>query len=358
LGYFKRFGKAGVIEMTNELKAAPSGAGMDLQVELEETQRALREVTLMIEQSQGELSKLSQRNAAITAHLQQAQGQIGKLSPEELHMAYDSALDAQQRLLVMRGQLEKLQNDKNHLEKLKAVLDRLNLQASGATTASVAAGKGKMANVEMLVNVQESERQRLSRQMHDGPAQALSNFILQTEIAMRLLEVDPVQAREELSNLKVAAMGTFQKVRNFIFELRPMMLDDLGLVPTIRKYADAFREQTNLDVSVTVTGTERRLEPYIEVMIFRAIQELIGNASRHSQATTVKVLLDMGDQLVRVTVDDNGKGVDSEILDQGGSLGLKLIRERAEMLGGSFEIDSAVGKGTRVVFSVPARNVA
>jgi two-component system sensor histidine kinase DegS len=311
----------------------------------------------MIEQSQGELSKISQRNAAITTHLQQAQGQINKLPPEELRMVYDSALDAQQRLLVMRGQLEKLQNDKQHLEKLKTILERVNSQTSGAANTAAAIGKGKMASVEMLVNAQESERQRLSRQMHDGPAQALSNFILQTEIAMRLLEVDPAQAREELSNLKVAAMGTFQKVRNFIFELRPMMLDDLGLAPTIRKYADAFREQTNLDVVVTVTGTERRLEPYIEVMIFRAIQELIGNASRHSQATTAKVLLDMGEQVVRVTVDDNGKGVDSEILDQG-SLGLKLIKERAEMLGGTFEIDSAVGKGTRVIFSVPARNVA
>lgn len=339
---------------TNQLgMAVPETAAMDLQTELSETQRALREVTLMIEQSQGELTKLSQRNAAITAHLQQAQGQINKIAPEELRMAYDSALDAQQRLLVMRGQLEKLQNDKNHLERIKAVLERA---ASAGGTSSAPAGKSQMASVEMLVNAQEAERQRLSRQMHDGPAQALSNFILQTEIAMRLLEVDPVQAREELSSLKVSAMGTFQKVRNFIFELRPMMLDDLGLVPTIRKYADAFREQAGLDVTITVTGAERRLEPYIEVMMFRAIQELIGNASRHSQATSVKVLLDMGDQLVRVTVDDNGKGVDTEILEQSNSLGLKLIKERAEMLGGSFEIDSAVGKGARVSFSVPARS--
>jgi two-component system sensor histidine kinase DegS len=355
MGYIKRYNEVGVIGMTkNELEAVPSSAGMDLQAELEETQRALREVTLMIEQSQGELSKLSQRNAAITAHLQQAQGKINILPPEELRMAYDSALDAQQRLLVMRGQLEKLQNDKNHLEKYKTILERMYLQSTGVVS-NVSADKGKMASVEMLVNAQESERQRLSRQMHDGPAQALSNFILQTEIAMRLLEVDPVQARDELSNLKVSAMGTFQKVRNFIFELRPMMLDDLGLVPTIRKYAEAFREQTNLEIGVMVTGTERRLEPYIEVMIFRAIQELIGNASRHSQATTAKVLLDMGDQLIRVTVDDNGRGVDPEILEQGNSLGLKLIKERAEMLGGTFEIDSAVGKGTRVGFSVPAR---
>ena len=87
----------------------------------------------------------------------------------------------------------------------------------------------------MIVTAQAAERQRLSRQMHDGPAQALSNFILQTEIAMRLLDVDPAQAREELGNLKTSAMGTFQKVLNFIFELRTMMLDDLGLITTLRR---------------------------------------------------------------------------------------------------------------------------
>lgn len=341
----------------NDSISARSDLGQG-QSELDETVRALREVTLMIEQSQGELSKLTQRNAAIAAHLQQVQGQIHTISPEELRMAYDSALDVQQRLLVMRGQLEKLQNDRAHLERLKAMLEKFQSSDNGSADSGAQAGKGNLASVEMMVNAQEAERQRLSRQMHDGPAQALSNFILQTEIAMRLLDIDPAQARDELSNLKVAAMGTFQKVRNFIFELRPMMLDDLGLAPTIRKYAEAFREQASLDVNVTVTGTERRLEPYLEVMVFRAIQELIGNASRHSQATSIKVLVDMGEQTVRVNVDDNGKGVDPETLEQGGNLGLKLIKERAEMLGGSFEIDSAVGKGTRVGFSVPARSPA
>jgi two-component system sensor histidine kinase DegS len=172
---------------------------------------------------------------------------------------------------------------------------------------------------------------------------------------MRLLDVDPAQAKDELGNLKTSAMGTFQKVRNFIFELRPMMLDDLGLPPTLKKYSDAFKEQTSLDVSVTVTGNERRLEPYLEVMIFRAVQELLGNASRHSQATLVKVQVDLGNDVLRVSVDDNGKGFDPESLKEATNLGLKLIRERAEMLGGSFEIDSAIGSGTRISFSVPAK---
>ena len=329
---------------------------IDFTNELTETQRALREVTLMMEQSQGELAKITQRNTAITSHLQQSQKQGGNI--EEIKMAYDSALDAQQRLFVMRGQLEKLQNDKSHLEKYKATLEKLLSVGNGSSSTSAASigAKSQMAGIEMIVNAQEAERQRLSRQMHDGPAQALSNFILQTEIAMRLLDADPVQAKEELGSLKTSAMGTFQKVRNFIFELRPMMLDDLGLVPTIKKYAEAFKEQTSIEVNMTVTGNERRFEPYLEVMIFRAFQELLGNASRHSQATTIKAHLDLGNDNLRISVDDNGKGFDPEILKESSNLGLKLIRERAEMLGGKFEIDSAIGSGARISFTVPAKS--
>jgi len=342
--------------MINDFSASEE---LDFEKELDEVQRSLREITLMIEQSQGELSKLTQRNAAITTHLQQVQGQGDKVQLQEIKSAYDSAMDAQQRLFVMRGQLEKLQNEKSYLERFKSTLERARVSAGDANAGASSAAPGAkspMASVEMLMNAQETERLRLSRQMHDGPAQALSNFILQTEIAMRLFDIDASQAKGELNSLKASAMGTFQKVRNFIFELRPMMLDDLGLTPTVRRYADAFKEQNGLDVNVTVTGNERRLEPYLEVMIFRAIQELLGNAARHSQATLVKVIVDMGEERVRVSVDDNGRGFDPDVIEQGSSLGLKLIRERSEMLGGNFEMDSAVGKGTRIAFVVPARS--
>jgi two-component system sensor histidine kinase DegS len=274
----------------------------------------------------------------------------------EVRMAYDAALDAQQRLFVMRGQLDKLQSDKDHLEKYRGALERLGRMADPLAGAEPSAAKGAATEIEMIVNAQEAERQRLSRQMHDGPAQAMSNFILQTEIAMRLLDADPKKAKDELASLKGSALGTFQKLRGFIFELRPMMLDDLGLTPTIRKYVDAFKEQTGIEIGVSVTGTERRLEPYLEVMIFRAIQELLGNAGRHSQAASIKLQVDMGTDAIRVSVDDNGRGFDSEAVRGSASLGLKLIRERAEMLGGTFDVDTAVGKGARIVFTVPVHS--
>jgi two-component system sensor histidine kinase DegS len=190
--------------------------------------------------------------------------------------------------------------------------------------------------------------------MHDGPAQALSNFILQTEIAVRLFDIDQEKAREELAVLKEAATSSFQKVRDFVFELRPMMLDDLGLVPTLKRYMEAFKEQTNANVRLSVSGVERRLESYIEVIIFRSIQELMGFAVRQSQATQITVQMDISDSNLKVTVEDNGKGVDEETLFEGSGMGIKVIKERVEMLGGFLEVDSQIGKGCQIIFQVPA----
>lgn len=329
----------------------------DLESEYEQTQRSLQEVTLMLEQSQGELAKLSQRNAAIAAHLQQVQAQLEVMPRQDIKVAYNAALDAQQRLLMMRGQLEKLQNEQEALTRYSAFLEKTRqLVAQEPSKGKSGRGTVASANLEMVINAQEAERQRLSRQMHDGPAQALSNFIVQAEIANRFLDVDPKRAKEELDNLKNSAMNTFKEVRTFIFELRPMMLDDLGLFPTVRRYLDNFKEQTGVEVNLTLKGSERRLEPYLEVMIFRALQELIGNAYRYNQDNPVKlqinIQISMDENLTKVSVIDNGKGFDPAVVENKG-LGLKLIRERVELLGGYMEIDADSGKGARITFQVP-----
>lgn len=327
--------------------------GAELEQEINGTQRELAEVDLMLEQSKGEVDKLTQRNTTISAHLQQIQLQIDEVPAPDIRVAYEAALDAQQRLVVMRGQLEKLESDRNHLERQLAVLKKVKDASTGQGTVADN-GRAAMASVEVMIQAQESERQRLSRQMHDGPAQALSNFILQTEIALRLFEVDQEQARQELNSLKAAASSTFQKIRDFIFDLRPMMLDDLGLVPTIKRYADHLTEKLGSEVTVSVTGSERRLEPYLEVVIFRAIQELLIAQGIHTQASSIKVQLDISERQVRVSIEDNGQGFDPVSLPPEAELAVKAIRERMEMLAGTFDIDSATGEGARLSFSVPA----
>ena len=328
----------------------------ELRQEVEQSQRELMEINLMLDQSQLEVNKLAQRNAQITTHLQQVQAQFDALPRADIRAAYDAALDSQQRLFVMRGQLEKLQSDRNHIERYKSLMEKVYEAIEGGDLSVKPRPRVYTPTdqtVEMMIQGQEAERQRLARLMHDEPAQALSNFILQTEIAMRLFDLDQAKARGELANLKAAATSTFQKVRDFIFELRPMMLDDLGLSPTLTRYIEAFKEQHKLDVRMSVGGMEQRLESYIEVMIFRAIQELLGNAARHSQATAVEVHIDVMDMMVNVTVADNGKGFEvGPAIERG--VGLKLIRDRVQMLNGTFQVESDPGKGTKVSFRIPA----
>jgi two-component system, NarL family, sensor histidine kinase DegS len=330
-----------------------------LKEDLEQSQKTLQEITMMIEQSQAELARLTQRNATITGNLQQILAQIETVPRVDIRSAYSSAMDAQQRFLVMRGQLDKLQSDQVYLQKITKSLETA-MRLVGMAEASGVTGVGRSggsAILEMVIKAQEAERLRLSRQMHDGPTQTLSNFIVQTEIATRLFELDPARAKDELGNLKQAALSTFQKVRTFIFELRPMSLDDLGLYPTIKRYIEAFREQTGQDVTLSLRGQEQRFESYVEVMVFRALQELMGNSARHNLDTPTKiqisVVITVEDNLIKVSVSDNGKGFDPATVIQAEGIGLKLIRERVEMLGGYMDIDAAIGQGCKVSFQVP-----
>ena len=310
-------------------------------------------VTTKIQQSQAEVDKLAQRNIANSTKIKNVKDKTEEFSSAAVRDTYDEALDAQQRLFVMRGQIDKLKSEQIHLQEsiielqdMNDFLGRTPLLEGGETEINPA------EFIESVIQAQEVERKRLSNKMHDGPAQALSNFILQVEIAQRLFDMDLDQARDELDALKVTANATFTKVRDFIFELRPMMLDDLGLIPTLRHYFDAFKEQNEVEVHFTASGTERRLDSYLEIMSFRAMQELASNAARHASATTIRAHIDTGETQVIVDVEDDGQGFNAEQAFED-SMGIKVIKERVDILGGEFNIDTAIGQGTRIGFTIP-----
>lgn len=351
--------------MDNDPKAI-ANATDDYQEKLladyEATKVTLTEVSATLNQSQNELNRLMQIKANVTAQLQQLSGDSDTISKTDIRNAFNSAMDAQQRLLVMRGQLDKLQEQKNALQKYQALLESIfeYLHNGQTKTIAVQESTDRVSMLEMLITSQESERQKLSRQMHDGPAQALSNFIVQSEIATRMYEIDQIKAKEELEKLKLSAMGTFQKIRTYISDLRPMMLDDLGLVPTIKRYVINMKEQTGVDVNLIVIGTYRRLKPYLEVFVFRAVQELIGNAIKHNQDNVSKIKIDititLENNLVKSEIKDNGKGIRQTDMLSTGGLGLKLIRERSQLLGGSLEVISSESEGTQVTLLIPVED--
>lgn len=327
----------------------------ELKQDLHQVTTKLSEINMLIEQSQGEVDKLAQRNANITNRVHQIQANFDTVPREDIRTTYETAQDAQQRLFTMRGQVEKLESDRTHLEQREKLIHTvLELLEGGPVVQPGQEPEQRNLGIEQVIEAQEEERRKISRQIHDGPAQALSNFILQTEIVMRLYDNDQENARTELGNLKDAASSTFAKVRDFIFDLRPMMLDDLGLAPTVRRYAEAFEEKSGLDINVVITGTERRLASHREVLAFRAVQEMLANTREHAQATQVKVMLDMDEDQIRAVVEDNGIGFDAAILEDEETRpgGLRRLSGRVEQIGGSLEVDSSEN-GTRVIMTLP-----
>lgn len=329
--------------------------------EYQQTQSELKEIDLLIQQTTAEVERLAQRNTQATNKLRQAEAALETVPREDLKEAYTAVMESQQRLFTMRGQLEKLQNTQRvlsrHLDLLRNVLDAAG-QAEYDQSEAGGESEGEIGRplVVRIIEAQERERQRLSRQMHDGPAQSLTNLILQAEICERLFETDPDRARTELTNLKTAVAATFQKVKGFILNLRPMMLDDLGVVPTLRRYVGNFADNSGIIANLTVTGKERRFEPHKEVTVFRLIQELMNNALEHGHASQIQINLDIGESAVRVSVEDNGSGYEldsalsSPVAEQ---LGLATMRERVEMLGGQIQFESSLGRGARVGFELP-----
>ncbi len=335
----------------------------EAQTELEQAQRELKEIDMLLQQTSAEVDRLGQRNAQAAGQLKQLEANLDTVPRSELQAGYSGLLDAQKRLLMMRGQLEKLQSDQHNIGRYVAYLRKVSEsaasapepQSQSALPAPEADASGQPSIVR-IIEAQEQERQRLVRQLHDGPAQSLTNLILQAEICERVFDSDSERARAELGDLKTAVTSTFQKVRDYMFDLRPMMLDDLGLVPTLRRYVDNFNEKSSVPAMLTITGAERRFTPYKEVVVFRVIQELLANVRTHSHATRAQVLVDIGDNSIQATVEDNGSGFNvAEVINasQPKGIGLTTLRERVMMLGGDIRIDSSVGRGTKVALSLP-----
>ncbi len=334
--------------------------------ENEQIKKELKEVDMLIQQTSVEVDRFMQTNSRAVARARQIEASFDTTPREDIKAAYDSLVDNQRRLFTMRGQLEKLQSDQKNLTRLAQLYQEI-LKFAGPVEDETPHGeedKGVAAPQAMIISIieaQEQERLRLSRQMHDGPAQALTNLVLQAEICERLFDRDSARAKTELAELKKNVVSAFKAVKGFIFDLRPMMLDDLGLAPTIRRYIEGLTDSGFTGLTLHITGKERRLAQHKEVTIFRVIQALIHLGRDQDQATSINVVMDIGDNQVSVSVEDNGNGFeldDNLTTPDALRLNLPTLRERIEMLGGKITFRSSPGQGLRVNFSLPAEPVA
>ena len=204
-----------------------------------------------------------------------------------------------------------------------------------------------------IIKAQEDERRRISREIHDGPAQMLANILLRSELIDRAIREQTIdQALDEIQSIRKMLKSSLREVRRIIYDLRPMALDDLGLIPTIKKYVANNAEYTNIDIEFISLGEEKRLEQEYEVTLFRVMQESLQNAIKHSDSSKIIVKLEIGKKFLSLMVTDNGKGFDTAVKkDQ--SFGLIGMKERVEMLRGKFHLETGSGKGTRIYINIP-----
>ncbi|MFC7443028.1 ATP-binding protein [Laceyella putida] len=203
-----------------------------------------------------------------------------------------------------------------------------------------------------IIQAQEEERKRVSRELHDGVGQALYSIL----IGLKVIDYLPLDEPKKKHLFEVQRMveQTLDEVKNLAADLRPSTLDDLGFLPAIRSYAKKFETTFGIKVELVARGEKRRYSSIIETALYRIVQESMTNAAKYADTDKIRLRLVDTDSEIRVFVEDFGKGFDpSHIQAQGTGLGLYGMQERAALLGGTFRIESSPNEGTIVYVSIP-----
>lgn len=327
-------------------------------------------VVQMIEK--GEL--LEEKSRFARRRLSEVSSHFNDYSEEQVRDAYETAHQLQMDLVMNREMEKQLRKRRDELERrlsgLHDTIARSEHLVSQTTFVlsylrsdlkqvgeALEDAKLKQDFGSKIISAQEEERKRLSREIHDGPAQMLANVMMRSDLIEKLFkEYGTEAALQEVRSLKKMVRDALIEVRRIIYDLRPMALDDLGLSPTLRKYLQNIEEYyQSAKINYRFIGQEKRIDSNCEVSLFRLIQEAVQNALKHAQANEITVKVEMTKDSCTVVIRDDGKGFDvNQKKDK--SFGIIGMRERVELLDGEISIDSKIGVGTVVLIQVPINN--
>ncbi|MCJ7458786.1 MAG: PAS domain-containing protein [candidate division Zixibacteria bacterium] len=204
-----------------------------------------------------------------------------------------------------------------------------------------------------VIEAQEEERRMTSQKLHDSIVQDLTAMKLDLKMCLRSSPQQYVQVISRLKDDEKLITQTMENLRDLSSDLRPRILDELGLFSALRWYVDKFSRRTNLEVQLKITGSKKRLSPQSEIGIFRIIQEGLTNIAKHSEAKSASLSLSAKAGYVRVVIHDNGIGFEQKRADTPTSYGLLRMMENTKLLGGKFKIISRKGKGTTLHITIP-----
>ncbi|SFT61379.1 two-component system, NarL family, sensor histidine kinase DegS [Selenomonas sp. GACV-9] len=370
--------KSQIFDIYETARGEVESSKQQLQELKKQAQKTIDRVDELVKQEQREKQKLVQ----VSSNFQD-------YSEEKIRECYEQVKNVQVELGVqrekeqnLRGQRDRLEMRLRHLQvmlvqaehlalAIGSVLSYLSSQVSGVVWKIEAVQKDKFVGAR-IIKAQEEERYRVSREIHDGPAQDLANLIFQTSVAEKLVDYDPEEAKRTLHELREQIRECLISVRQVIFDMRPMALDDLGLAPALNQLVGRLASRGILSTEFSIDGTAYELPKHVEIAIFRIVQEALNNVARHAGTDKARLRLLYTPQALSVLIQDEGEGFDAEaepeipdmenadeILAEDaesiGQFGLMGMRERAKIIGAELNIISAVGKGTRVHLRVPSK---
>ncbi len=335
--------------------------------------QVIGDITDMIEK----VDKLEVKFRHSRIRLTEVSRDFKRFNENDIRSAYESTTQVQTDIMIFREKEINLRNRRDELQQrirnvektieraetivsqMNVVLEYLSGDLTQVTRILESAKNRQLLGLKIIL-AQEEERKRIAREVHDGVAQSMANLLLRTEITEKMLvkqEYDSV--KNEIIDLKAQVRLGIEEVRKIIFNLRPMALDDLGLLPILRKFVQDFEEKYSIRTKLDVSGKDTRLPSAMEVAIYRLVQEAFTNVLKHAEASYVSLDIIYQKQMIKVVIQDNGKGfvverVEANI-ESGNHFGLMGMRERMDLLEGRIEIESEEGAGTKITMIVPVK---
>lgn len=250
----------------------------------------------------------------------------------------------------MRSKLVSIEQMKKFIREMESVVAyKDNKNISELTNYSV-----------KLLETQELDRNRISRDLHDSTVQSLTSLIHKIEYCSKMIDKDPVCAKLELQSMIELNKAIINDMREIIYDLRPMALDNLGFIPTIESHCLHLQRNGKMEVSLVVNGTEKKLPSIVCVTLYRILQEACNNALKHSGAKHLWIRVSYKEDSVQMSIEDDGKGFDTGKKSSDNELygfGLSTMKERAWLLNGTFSLISEEGSGTKIYVNVPVNYV-
>lgn len=282
----------------------------------------------------------------------------------------------------IRDEIDKLKKSKKELVKqLEDLNEQSSLVDEDIALIKDAIGESKLTDEEIdkvkddieaahkkstvglhILEMQENERQRIARDLHDSTVQVLANLVHKCEICSKVMDVDSVRAKLELEIMTKTLRETISDMRNIIYDLRPMSFDDLGFDITITRIINKIKESTDMNVELKIVGDVYKLESVIEITLIRIIEEASTNSIKYSNGKNLEIIIEYRENSIHLEISDDGDGyVLDEILkpeeNNYNGFGITMMKERVFLLSGEITIDSKIKEGTKIVIDIPIINM-